>query len=278
MPTKEIIPEYPLLNAQKIPVQMDVNFWGKTQSYDYLEAHRHHFHEILFFTKGGGVHDIDFQTYNAQKGSVHFVLANAVHLLKRENESEGFSLVFTQDFLSYDLTKQLPFHSPKPFLQLNEEKMCEVIFLVNSLKDDLLKNDRINIAIRLHTMEIIVLKLIQCVELIIENESSFHSETIHQFQQLIQHHYKEKWLVEKYANTLNISTKHLIDLCKKHTGKTPLQLMKEQIISEAKRLLFHTQLSIKEIAYELEFDDPAYFSKSFRQSTGYSPEAYRKNR
>lgn len=54
--------------------------------------------------------------------------------------------------------------------------------------------------------------------------------------------------------------------------------MKEQIISEAKRLLFHSQLSIKEINYELEFDNPAYFSKSFRQSTGYSPEAYRKNR
>lgn len=191
MPTKDIIPEYPLLNALKKTVQMDINVWGKTQSYDFLEAHRHNFHEILFFTNGGGIHDIDFQTYQAQKGSVHLVVANEVHLLKRENESEGFSLVFTQDFLSNDLTKQLPFHSPKPFIQLNEVKMCEVIFLVNSLKDDLLKNDRINIAIRLHTMEIIALKLIQCVELISEKESSFHSETIHQFQQLIQHHFKE---------------------------------------------------------------------------------------
>lgn len=127
-------------------------------------------------------------------------------------------------------------------------------------------------------MEIITLKLIQCVEHHSSSNNSIQTDLIVQFQQLIQQHYKEKWLVEKYATTLNVSTKHLIELCKKHTGKTPLQLMKEQIISEAKRLLFHTQLSIKEIAYELEFDDPAYFSKRFRQLTGYSPEAYRKNR
>ena len=82
--------------------------------------------------------------------------------------------------------------------------------------------------------------------------------------------------VNDYAERLHISPKHLIDLCKKNTGKTPLQLIKEYTVAEAKRLLYNTGLTIKEVAYELNFDDPANFSKYFKSVCGYSPANYRR--
>lgn len=67
-----------------------------------------------------------------------------MHLLKRANDSEGFSLVFTRDFLQQELINSLPFFSTKPLLQLDEEKMNEIVLLVNGLQQDLLKEDKIN--------------------------------------------------------------------------------------------------------------------------------------
>jgi AraC-like DNA-binding protein len=108
-----------------------------------------------------------------------------------------------------------------------------------------------------------------------QDEKSTKPELVNRFMQLIQLHYIDHYNVVQYAEKLHISSKHLIELCKTHTGQTPLQHIRAYTISEAKKLLYHTPSSVKEIAYQLHFDDPANFSKYFKSATGYTPQEYR---
>ena len=82
--------------------------------------------------------------------------------------------------------------------------------------------------------------------------------------------------VQDYAGLMAITEKYLNELCKKTAGKTASELIHERIILEAKRLLLHSDLNNKEVAYFLSFDDPSHFSKFFKRKTGRTPSQFRK--
>ena len=272
------IPQYPLLDANGKLASFRFEQWGrKEQNYDYEKPHRHNFNEVLVFHKGGGTHDIDFTTYQAQTHSIHFVASDNVHLVLRNKDSSGCSLLFANDYFNNELITQLPFSKTNPILKLDKGDFT----LINQLID----NIKIEYSDRLAGYEAIIQAHMQAFMLHLlrvyrkqypeQGEKSTKPELVTRFIQLMQQHYSDHFSVEQYAEKLNISAKHLIELCKTHTGKTPLQYIKEYTIAEAKKLLFHTQLSVKEIAYQLNFDDPANFSKYFKAATNYTPVEYR---
>ena len=77
------------------------------------------------------------------------------------------------------------------------------------------------------------------------------------------------------AAHLNLSSKYLSDLLKQETDKTTMELIPLFMIAEAKNLIVNRELSISEIAYQLGFENPPYFSRLFRKETGMSPKQYR---
>jgi AraC-like DNA-binding protein len=89
---------------------------------------------------------------------------------------------------------------------------------------------------------------------------------------------KEKGLptVNFLASELNLSPRYLSDLLKQETGKTAMDLIHAFLISEAKNLLMSEGHSVSEIAYELGFENPPYFSRLFRKETGMSPNEFKK--
>ncbi|MEB3799972.1 AraC family transcriptional regulator [Flavobacterium columnare] len=80
-----------------------------------------------------------------------------------------------------------------------------------------------------------------------------------------------------YAQKLNLTTRELTLLIKSKTGKTTQKVLHEKLIALAKSKLFNSNLSVKEIAYELGFEDPLYFSRIFKQHTLVSPKDFRIN-
>lgn len=271
------IPQHELRNSKGEVVNFDLIQWGTVQNYNYERPHRHHFHEILVFENGGGRHDIDFDTYTAHAGSVHFVGCDSVHMLLRDKESAGYSLLFTADYLPTLLIEQLPFSKTKPVLQLDTDVFDKVRQITNQIKAELESNE----PHKARMIQLLMESLLLCLLRIYSDENNREEQAvlpshISQFRQLIKQRYKEHLSVEGYASLLNISAKHLIDICKKHTGKTPLKQIQDHMASEAKKLLYHTPLSVKEVAYELNFDEPANFSKYFKAATGYTPAEYRK--
>ncbi|MDQ3073368.1 MAG: helix-turn-helix transcriptional regulator [Bacteroidota bacterium] len=78
-----------------------------------------------------------------------------------------------------------------------------------------------------------------------------------------------------YAEHLGISEKHLNELSKTYTGKKISEVIHERLMLEAKRLLLHSALSVKEIGYFLSFEDPSYFTRFFKRKAGKSPARFR---
>lgn len=95
------------------------------------------------------------------------------------------------------------------------------------------------------------------------------------FSQLIDAHYTERHTVADYADILNITAKSLNKRIMQYGRETPNDLIKNRIILEAKRLLAHTTLNIKEISYKLGYEDSSYFIRFFTKNTGNSPQKFR---
>jgi len=82
--------------------------------------------------------------------------------------------------------------------------------------------------------------------------------------------------IPEYADELHITSVHLNRICKSVSGKSAIDLVHQNIISEAQKYLLHTSYSVSEIAYILEFEYPNYFAKFFKKYVGKSPNDFRK--
>ena len=96
------------------------------------------------------------------------------------------------------------------------------------------------------------------------------------FRDLVESHYKDHWPVTRYASTMGMSESRLSRICHASTGRSPLQVIQERILVEARRRLRHVAGSVSMLAYELGFEDPAYFWRFFRRMTGMTPAAFRR--
>ncbi|WP_175501209.1 helix-turn-helix domain-containing protein [Poseidonocella pacifica] len=92
---------------------------------------------------------------------------------------------------------------------------------------------------------------------------------------LIDEHLQDNWQATQFADAINLSTRQLARLCVKETGTTVTHLLEAARMQEARRRLAYTRTTIANIAYELGFDDPSYFSRRFRKHFGQSPKQYR---
>ena len=100
-------------------------------------------------------------------------------------------------------------------------------------------------------------------------------DTIREFNLLVEMHYKTKHSVLEYADLMNKPAKSLTNLFALHSEKTPLKVIQDRIHIEAKRQLLFTQKIVKEIAFELGFDDIQSFSRFFKNKEGLSPKEFR---
>lgn len=98
------------------------------------------------------------------------------------------------------------------------------------------------------------------------------------FKKLVEKHFPTHKSVKEYADQLNITPKYLNEIVNRETGSSPMKHIQQRILAEARYLLAYTGLSVKEIAYLLQFESSAYFGKFFKAGTGSSPSAFRQKR
>ncbi|SEJ38625.1 transcriptional regulator, AraC family [Dyadobacter koreensis] len=101
-------------------------------------------------------------------------------------------------------------------------------------------------------------------------------DLIRQYNMLVEKKFKEEHEVQFYASELNKSPKTLSNLFARLNHKSPLKIIHDRLIIEAKRLMFYTDKSSKEVAYELGFEDAAHFSHFFKKNTGQNIIAFKK--
>ncbi|SEN04112.1 helix-turn-helix domain-containing protein [Palleronia pelagia] len=105
-----------------------------------------------------------------------------------------------------------------------------------------------------------------------------HEARAEAFCALVETHFNEDLAVGDYAAMLDISAPHLTRLCRAALGLSPNELVRQRRLLEAMRLLEYTRLSVAEIAHRSGFQDPAFFSRTFRRAQGVPPTSYREQR
>ena len=105
-----------------------------------------------------------------------------------------------------------------------------------------------------------------------DNRNSRYFST---FQKSVKKSYTPMKSIKQYARELNITSVHLNRICQATVGKPALQIVHDFLVLEAEKFLKHTDLHVSEIAYQLNFEDPAYFSRFFKKHAGTSPKQFR---
>lgn len=103
-------------------------------------------------------------------------------------------------------------------------------------------------------------------------------DLVRKYHILVEQNFKTKHKVADYASLLFKSPKTLSNLFNKVGDKSPLKIINERIVLEAKRLLMYSDKSAEEIAYELGYSEPAHFSKFFKTQVGISPGNFKKTK
>jgi len=108
-----------------------------------------------------------------------------------------------------------------------------------------------------------------------DEHSARTSSLVRHFNQLVSEHFLTEHSVQDYARRIGISTSHLRDTVKAVTGYAPGQIIRQKLVLEAKRLLSHSNATVADIGYRLNFKDPSYFGRFFKRETGMCPVAFR---
>ena len=98
---------------------------------------------------------------------------------------------------------------------------------------------------------------------------------VERYRALLETNFRKHWPVRTYAAALNVTPDHLSRRCRAVTGLGALELAQQRLYLEARRLLAYTEDTVGEIAHQLGFDDPGYFSRLFAKGVGQSPSCYR---
>ena len=250
-------------------------------SYDSSKSHKHSYFEIFLFNKGGGTHEIDFNTFPILSQSVHFVFPNQVHKVTRELDTFGFVILISKEFMDridYKLYVDLfSVYYLDPVVEFNEKRFNKISGLLDNLTDEF-TNDELNSKSVIKNYLSILFNFF-----LREKESQTGSESLKSdeftlfinFLILIENHYETHNPVQFYSSKLQTTERNLNQVCKKFRSKTASVLIKERMVLEIKKLLVNSSSSIKEIVYSLNFNDPANFNKFFKSAIGVSPSQFR---
>lgn len=167
------------------------------------------------------------------------------------------------------------------FIALNEGHQSKIGLLLKVFHDEFATDDDVQeemLRMLLKRLIIIVTRLAKEQYLNREAITDQKLNIIRQFNLLVENHYKTQHTVKFYADQVNRSPKTLANLFALYNNKSPLAVIQQRVVLEAKRLLIYTDKSSKEIAYELGFEDAAYFSSFFKKNTAVNPSDFRREK
>jgi AraC-like DNA-binding protein len=244
--------------------------------YDFTREHRHTYFEIIFFENGGGYQLIDFTEREVKSHSCYIVFPLQVHLLRRAPKSNGTVLQFREEVLSPARVRNIlqlnSFGENSPVLFENDKKKMKELGPLIDLLEKTCKDHSANSGeIAFHYLQALLLNLAGNRKQNEESKLGSDDHLLFSFQNLLEQHYPENHSVQFYAKLMSVTEKKLSALTKKHLGLSPLQVIHNRILLEAKRILLFEDTSHKEIAFRLGFDSPASFSQFIKNKTGSNP-------
>ena len=247
--------------------------------------HRIGFYQILWFQKGSPTHLVDFHPIKMQANSLLFLNQNTVQSFDNKSPFEGKTILFTDSFfckteadtkflrssiLFNDLLSiskiQLP-EPAAPFPDLFQQMEAELDKPKDRYQSDILRNYLRNLLLHAERE--------RRQQGFTEVKKGADLDHVMLFKDLLEQQFCRQKRVSSYAQQMHVTEKRLNQATSKVLGKSPKQMINERILLEAKRLLAHTNESVKEIGFELGFEEPTNFIKYFRKHHNITPVEFR---
>ncbi|HEX7846128.1 MAG TPA: helix-turn-helix domain-containing protein, partial [Chitinophagaceae bacterium] len=245
-----------------------------------IQALRRQFNLVYILL--GGVHDVylgaDYRWL--KPNDLVIVPENMVYASKNVHSCKGYCMHFKTEFIQPLLTK--PIAEEFSYLDIEAEHIINVTheeseLIQQSFRDIIKEYERFSPEkdyLLRNYIHILLLRLREIYRPHAKKITESATRTMKiagQFKRLVEKNFMTIREVSQYAAMLHITPKHLSEVVKEHTGKSPKEIINDVLLLEAKVLLGSTDLNITEIAHRLQFGDQAHFSHFIKQYTGSSP-------
>lgn len=239
---------------------------------------------IFWIKEGKGTYHIDFDEYSFDGNVLFFLSPGQVFSVDSEQIKEAYRLSFVRDFYCIQThDKEISCNGvlfnniyENPFIQLEEKDSRKLDFILSELIEEFDRKEAAQYDMLQSYLKQFIIHSVRVRKERHIIKDDVESKLFKDFSTLVEFNFKKLHSVTDYATRLGISPKSLTKHFQKIGTQTPSDFIKNRIILEAKRKLIYTDFSIKEIAFDLGFNDPAYFSRFFTKATSSSPKNFKK--
>jgi len=261
------------------------SFTGNSH-FDHIQ--RLNYFSVIWIQQGSGKAKVDFSEYAFDKDDMFFFTPYQPFMLEGTKDLEGVVLDFHPNFFCIHKHHQEiacngvlfnNIYNP-PFVKVDEtaRQTFEIVLTQMRLEFEnpaLAQYEQLVAYLKIFLITASRLKIAQQPQAQQDYADKKEPFILQNLKDFIEIHFKTKHSASDYADMLNISPKALAKITKAHFNKTITDLISERIVIEAKRELYLTNKSVKEIAHDLGYDDEYYFSRFFKNNADVSPQLYR---
>ncbi|POA59341.1 MULTISPECIES: helix-turn-helix domain-containing protein [unclassified Pseudomonas] len=264
-----------LLHCESIPERSSLHHWE-------IKPHRHaDLYQLLYVQRGQAMVEVEGQRREVQETAVQVIPPLMVHGFQFSADIQGYVLT-----LAAPLVAQLETQLGAPLAVLASSGCYSVGSDRRSL-DTLFKTLLHEYEGSASARDLLLQSLVNVLMIWIArrsqrnampgNRNERHQQLLGYFIRLVEQHYREHPTVESLAHRIGLSSVYLNTLCRELAGQTALQIIHQRLMLEAKRSLVYSNIGISQLADQLGFNDPTYFSRFFKRLCGQSPNAFRQD-
>jgi len=248
-------------------------------------AHRTGFYHILWFQKGSPTHLVDFNPVKIKPNTILFLNKDTVQRFDKKGGFDGKAILFTDSFFCKTetdtkfLRSSILFNDLFSVSQIQMHKTASLFSDLFQLMETELENEKdisqSDILKNLLHNFLLISERERRKQNFTEIKKSADLDYVMLFKDLLENNYHKLKQVSNYAKKISVTEKRLNQATSKLLDKSPKQMINERVMLEAKRLLAHTNESVKEIGFNLGFEEPTNFIKYFRKHSNSTPVEFR---
>jgi AraC family transcriptional activator of pobA len=242
-------------------------------------------YSIYWIKEGKGTYNIDFERYSFDGNILFFLSPGQVFSVDSEKIKEAYKISFVRDFYciqTHDAAVScngILFNNiyETPFVKPSKDDTAKLDFILENLMEEFQQQETAQYDMLQAYLKQFIIKSVRIKKEDYVLKEDTDTKLFKDFSTLVDLNFKKEHSVTYYGERLGLSPKSITKYFQKTGVVTPSDFIKNRIILEAKRQLIYSDDSVKQIAYELGFNDPAYFTRFFTKAATISPLQFKKD-
>ncbi|HET9058124.1 MAG TPA: helix-turn-helix domain-containing protein [Chitinophagaceae bacterium] len=277
---------FTLVNSQNGNLAFKLFSFEDNGFFDHIQ--RNNYFSLIWVQEGNGRLKADFSEYDFDANTLFAFSPYQPYMISTDRPIKGVAIYFHPDFFCiFKHHKEVSsngvlynnIYNP-PFVKIDQSSAATLQMLCEQIKTEMQNADLAQYELLVSYLKIFLITAArlktqqqpEAAAVLKDNKEPF---ILQKLKDAIEENFKTKHAPSDYAEMLYITPKALAKITKSYFNKTLSSLINERIIIEAKRELYLTNKTIKQIAYELGYEDEYYFSRFFKVNADVSPQVYR---